>query len=87
MVAFYKHLISTGTEMLVLSKATVSRDRKKPKPQQTKLIQKNLPNKNQRQPLPIPKIIKILPKINLKTSFHEVLIMMFNGSKLWSSAA
>lgn len=84
MIAFYKHLISTSTEMLVISKAAASRDRKKPKPQQ---------NNTKKPPKPKPKTTtahtqnnKILPKINLKTSFHEVLVMMFNGSMLWSSA-
>lgn len=86
MIAFYKHLISTSTEILALPKATASRDRKKPKPQQSKLIQTNLPNQKPKTTTAHTPNNKILPKINLKTSFHEVLVMMFNGSKLWSSA-
>lgn len=63
MIAFYKHLISASTEMLVISKATASGDRKKNKPQQTKQIQKILLSQNQRQPLLIHKIIKYFQKL------------------------
>lgn len=71
MIALYKHLISASAEMLVISKAAASGDRKKPKPQQTKQIQKNLPNQNQRQPLPLHKIIKYFQKLTWRQAFME----------------
>lgn len=56
--------------MLGISKTTASRDRKKPKPQQTILVQKT-----QKTITAHTQNNKILPKINLKTNFHEVLVI------------
>lgn len=69
--------------MLVISKVTTSRDRGKTKPQQTKLTQKTPQTKTKDTHT---ENNKILPKINLKTSFHEMLVMMYKGFKFWSSA-